>query len=212
MITLQAITQLLLSLTLILGSQELTDSQKIELSNQVIPQVEAYIKQETQLTLEKIVPEFVPDEYKKYIIEASNHSKIPVETLSKLFKAENMNNWDVNLRGTADKDDVGITQLSPIAIREITIKRGRYTGFFEQNFGEKFDITKPRHQILGAAVYLNYLKQFALPNEGVNNPELRDILLSYNLGAKGYSMVKLEGIDYRYLRYEKLLREYEVIN
>src|SRR3990167_5227328 len=129
--TIQAITQLLLSLTLILGSQDLTDLQKIELSNQVIPQVEAYINQEIQLALERTVPKFVPDEYKKYIIEASNHSKIPIETLSKLFKAENMNTWDVNLIGMADKDDIGITQLSPIAIREITIQRGRYLSFFE---------------------------------------------------------------------------------
>ena len=123
-----------------------------------------------------------------------------------------MNNWNVNLRGTADKDDIGMTQLSPVAIREITVQRGRNLSFFEQNFNEKFDITQPRHQILGAAVYLNYLKQFALPKEGIQNPELRDILLSYNLGARGYSVVKLGGIDYRYMRYEKLLREYGVIN
>ena len=207
--TIQAIIQLLLSLTIVLGNPGLTDLQKIEISNQVIPQVEEYIN---QVASEKSVPEFVPEEYRKYILEASKHSKIPVETLSKLFKAENTNNWDVNLVGKADKDDIGMTQLSPIAIREITISRGRNLGFFEQNFKERFDITNPRHQILGAAVYLNYLKQFALPKEGIPNPELRDILLSYNLGARGYSVVKLGGIDYRYMRYEKLLREYGVIN
>lgn len=203
------ITQLLLSLAVILGSPYISYQQKIEIANQVIPFAESFIRQE-------IVPEFVPRQYRGYIVEAAEHTEIPVGTLAKLFKAENTNMWEVDLRGTADADDIGMTQLSPVAIKEITTERGEYPSFFEQNFNEEFNITNPRHQFLGAAVYLNYLKQFALPKEGIKDPMLRDILLSYNLGAKGYAMVELDesgDIDRsRYTRYENLLYGYDVIN
>jgi hypothetical protein len=131
----------------------------------------------------------VPPEYVPYIQEASKHTGIPVEQLASQFNSENGGNWSPTLRGKKDKTDLGITQLNPIAVATITGKNGG-TNYFKNNYGEEFDPTNPRHQILGSGVYMNYLRQAALPAAGIKNPTTTDVMTSYNTGAAGYAKAK----------------------
>ena len=128
-------------------------------------------------------PENVPQEYRSYVEEASNHIGIPTDTLVKLINTENAQ-WNPKQKGVVSPDDYGITQMSSSAVKSITGSRGR--NYFKDNYGEEFDKENPRHQILAMGVHLNAMKQFDFPKFGINNPTLEDLLLSYNLGVEGY--------------------------
>ena len=149
--------------------------------------------------------EGVPEEYRIPIAVASVHMGTSVGQLVKHFTAENGGDWDSKLVGRADPNDKGVTQLSPQAINTIN---GKDSGvnFFKNNFGEDFDIENPQHQVLGAAVFMNWLKQYGLPEAGLSNPTDSDVALAYNMGAKGYvDAVKGKGDKKRLKRYRDLL-------
>lgn len=128
----------------------------------------------------------VPPEYAGAMTTASKHTGYPVTTLANHFAAENGGNWDPTLKGKADPNDFGITQLNPSAIKTITGTNGGQN-YFKQNFGHEFNPADGNDQILASAVYLNWLKQFGLPSAGIKNPTPKDVFTSYNTGAQGYA-------------------------
>lgn len=127
----------------------------------------------------------VPEEYVPTVIKASQHTGYPTSTIVNHFNSENGGNWDPKLKGRANPRDLGITQLNPSAIQTITGAGGK-TNYFKQNFDHDFDPNSGHDQILAAAVYLNWLKQYGLPEAGRKNPTPKDVFTSYNTGAKGY--------------------------
>lgn len=131
----------------------------------------------------------VPDQYQDAVRKASVHSRIPESNLSAQFNSENGGNWDPKLRGRADPTDFGVTQLNPIAIQTITGKNGG-RNYFRDNYGQEFNPADANHQILAAGIYLNYLRQFALPAAGIKNPTDQDVMTAYNTGAQGYANAK----------------------
>lgn len=184
-------------------------------NNMAAPIVSAQREPETDPSFD-ILPEGfdkpVPQEYRPYIMEASKHTKIPPAKLRAQFGMENAESWNPQLKGYLDPEDYGMTQLNPTAIEEITKPRAGGKSFFEQNFNEKFDIENPRHQILGSAVYMNWLRQFALPEQGIKNPTDEDVSIAYNMGAKRYARTiggGGDGEDNRKLeKYKELLTKH----
>lgn len=128
----------------------------------------------------------VPAQYAGAVAQASQHTGIPVPQLAGQFNAENGGNWSPTLRGRADPTDYGITQLNPVAIQTITGKTGG-RNYFKDNYGHEFNENDATDQILGSGVYLNYLRQFALPAAGVNSPSNAAVMTAYNTGAQGYA-------------------------
>lgn len=130
----------------------------------------------------------VPSQYASVMVQAAKHTGIPEDTMARHFNAENMGLWDSKQIGKADPTDFGVTQLNPSGVSMIngTAYKGG-TNFFKQNFGHEFDRTNGNDQILGAATYLNWLKQYGLPAAGIKNPKLKDQLLAYNMGPTGYA-------------------------
>lgn len=126
-----------------------------------------------------------PAEYASAVARASEHTGLSVQQLVSHFESENGGKWDPNLRGRADPTDRGITQLNPSAVATIT-GQGGTTNFFKNNFGHDFNAANGEDQILGAATYLNWLRQFGLPGYGLKNPTDKDVFTAYNTGAKGY--------------------------
>jgi hypothetical protein len=154
----------------------------------------------------KIVPENMIDAVKK----AVEHTGMKIDKVINHMKAENGNDWRPELVGKADPTDKGVTQLNTRAIDIISGKTGPMVDFFKQNFGHTFDINNVNDQILGYATYMNWLRQYALPEAGIKNPTTNDVMLAYNLGAKGLSEVKNKTADAtttaRYARYYSLLK------
>ena len=133
------------------------------------------------------IPQNIPKQYISAMQTASKHTSIPLKDLTGHFTSENGNNWDPKLRGKEDPSDFGVTQLNPSSISTITgTVRENARNYFKDNFGHSFNPEDGNDQILAAAVYHNYNKQFALPALGIKNPTKRDILISYNMGATGY--------------------------
>lgn len=126
----------------------------------------------------------VPMQYRGAVTAAAAHTGIPAGKLAGQFLSENGGNWDPALRGRADPTDMGVTQLNPIAIQTITGAKGG-ANYFQSNYGRPFDATNPTDQILGAGVYLNWLRQYALPAAGIKNPTDEQVMTAYNTGAQG---------------------------
>jgi len=162
------------------------------------------VKQDSSLKI-------VPEEFRPHFIEAAKHANVPVNEYVMHSVAENGGNFDPKLRGQIDPNDYGIMQMSPQAVQEITKPREGGKSFFEQNYGEKFNPEDPRHQIVGSSVYMNFLKQYSLPEAGIKNPTADDIRYSYNMGAKGYADFKAGKGDAtstkRYETYKKNLEK-----
>jgi hypothetical protein len=157
-------------------------------------------------------PEKVTPELQDAFQRTSKHTNMPVETLVNLTSAEHGGTWDPTTKGIADPLDYGLTQLNPSAIAIITGKKKGTRNYFKDNFGEDFDINNPVHQILGMGVYHNYNRQFALPEAGITNPTDRDVIMSYNLGARGYAeTVSGKRPDKRFKRYEDYMIKNNVI-
>lgn len=132
----------------------------------------------------------VPQEYQDTILKVADHTGMSINSIVQHLYAENGGNWDPKLKGIADPNDTGMSQLSKDAIKEITKPRGKNGNFFEQNYGHPFDIKDGHDQLLGYGVYMNYLKNFALPIDAkIKNPTERDVQLAYNLGATGLQRV-----------------------
>lgn len=150
------------------------------------------------------------------IKKAMEHTGINLDKVINHMKAENGGKWDPNLVGNADPTDRGVTQLNPIAIGILEGTTGPKVDFFQQNFGHKFDINNVDDQILGYATYMNWLKQYALPEQGIKNPTNNDAMLAYNLGAKGLSEIKNKTADAtttaRYARYYSLLKQNDALD
>jgi hypothetical protein len=126
-----------------------------------------------------------PKEYARSVAIASQHTGISTKNLVSLFLTENGGKWDPDLVGVQDPDDIGMTQLNKKgAIPEITKKRSGGKSYFEQNFGTEFDPKNPHHQILGSAIYLNWLKNNAFPELGIKSPTTQDLFLAYKVGAQ----------------------------
>lgn len=115
---------------------------------------------------------------------AAAHTKIPAAKLAAQFASENGGNWSPTLRGRADPSDFGITQLNPIAVQTITGAKGGQN-YFKSNYGREFESNNPSDQILGAGVYLNWLRQFGLPGAGIKNPTDEQVMTAYNTGPTG---------------------------
>jgi len=157
----------------------------------------------------------VPKQFAGAVSRAAAHTGIPMDTVIRHFTAENGGVWDPTLRGRQDPNDFGVTQLNPLAVGAIT--GTGYKGapdFFRQNFGRAFNPTSGDDQILGAAVYLNRLRQFDLPEAGIKKPTNKDVLLSYNLGARNYAASLQPNapaeIVARRERYERLLKKHGI--
>lgn len=150
------------------------------------------------------------------IKKAMEHTGINLDKVINHMKAENGGKWDPNLVGNADPTDRGVTQLNPIAIGILEGTTGPKVDFFQQNFGHKFDINNVDDQILGYATYMKWLKQYALPEQGIKNPTNNDTMLAYNLGAKGLSEIKNKTADAtttaRYARYYSLLKQNDALD
>lgn len=150
----------------------------------------------------------VPQKFRGAVLEAAKNSDFSVPEIVQQISAENGGKWDPKLRGISDPTDYGITQLNPIAIKSITEPRAGGKSFFQQRYGEDFDIENPRHQILGLASVHNYNRQFALPEFGITTPTNQDIMYAYNLGAKGLSDYRAgKGDNERYAKYEANLKK-----
>jgi hypothetical protein len=115
---------------------------------------------------------------------AAAHTKIPAGKLAAQFTAENGGKWDPNLKGRADPTDFGVTQLNPVAVQTITGTKGGQN-YFKDNYGREFEGSNPSDQILGAGVYLNWLRQFGLPGAGIKNPTDEQVMTAYNTGPGG---------------------------
>ena len=155
----------------------------------------------------KVVPTTMIDTVK----QAVEHTGIKLDKVINHMKAENGGKWDPTLVGHADPTDRGVTQLNPMAINILSGKSGPMVNFFKNNFGHDFDINNVTDQILGYATYMNWLKQSALPEQGIKNPTNNDAMLAYNLGAKGLADIKNKTADAtttaRYARYYSLLKK-----
>lgn len=160
----------------------------------------------------KSVPASMIDTVKK----AMEHTGMNLDKVINHMKAENGGSWDPKLVGHADPTDRGVTQLNPMAIGILEGTTGPKIDFFKQNFGHKFDINNVNDQILGYATYMNWLKQYALPEQGIKNPTNNDAMLAYNLGAKGLSEIKNKTADAtttaRYARYYSLLKQNDALD
>lgn len=126
----------------------------------------------------------VPAQYRGAVMAAAAHTKIPAGKLAAQFASENGGNWSPTLRGRADPTDYGITQLNPVAVQTITGSGGK-TNYFKSNYGREFEPGNPSDQILGAGVYLNWLRQFGLPGAGIQNPTDEQVMTAYNTGPTG---------------------------
>jgi hypothetical protein len=135
-----------------------------------------------------------PDTMAQAVAIASSHTGMSVKNLMGLFLSENGGKWDPKLVGV-DPTDIGVTQLNKAkAIPEITKPRPQEDGksYFEANFGHEFDVKNPNDQIVGSAVYLNWLKMAlaekkVLGDRVITNPSTFDLFMSYKLGAKEYA-------------------------
>ena len=158
----------------------------------------------------------VPGELRGSMMEAAQHAGISPGNLRAQFGGESQESWDATTTGWMDPTDIGITQLNKHkAIPEITAPRGKNGSFWEQNYGKqygKFDSTNPHHQILGAGIYMSYLRQFALPEQGITNPTTEAVSMAYNLGAANYAKVingtATQKIKDRYNDYKDLLKRH----
>lgn len=126
----------------------------------------------------------VPAHLRGAVLAASAHTGYPAHALASQFVAENGGNWDPALVGRADPRDKGVTQLNPIALKTITGSEGG-RNYFKDNYGRDFEAHSPSDQILAAGVYLNWLRQFALPAAGIKNPTMQQVMTAYNTGAQG---------------------------
>lgn len=126
-----------------------------------------------------------PDEYAESIVRAADHTGFTPEQIVKHLTAENGGKWDPKLKGRADPTDKGISQLNPVAIKTITGEGGG-RNYFKDNWGHELDPNNGNDQILAAATYLNWLKQFGLPKAGMKDPSDKAVFTAYNTGAKGY--------------------------
>lgn len=131
----------------------------------------------------------VPAEFGDAMKEYSNHTTVPLDTAARQFTAENGGVWSPTLRGHVDKNDFGVTQLNPQGVAVITGKS--FPGaqnYFKQIYGHEFNSKSGHDQILASGVLMNHLKQFDLPQYGIDKPTTADVLMSYNMGAKNYAM------------------------
>lgn len=153
----------------------------------------------------------VPAQYQNTMQQVSQHTGIPAQKLSAQFNAENGGNWSPTLRGRTDPTDFGMTQMNPAGVGIITGKAGPMRNYFKDAYGTEFDRTNPQHQMLGAGVYMNYLKQFGLPGAGIKIPTTTDIQTSYNTGATGYAKAKAGDPTWasRARNYQRLIASHE---
>jgi hypothetical protein len=158
----------------------------------------------------------VPEELRPIMVRAAKHTGMDVSKLRAQFGGESHESWDPKTRGWQDPTDIGISQLNlNEAVPEITQPRGENGSYWDQNFGNEygpFDINNATHQILGAAIYLNWLRNDALPEAGIKNPTDEDVSIAYNMGAGRYAKVKSgrgDGDDLeRYNGYKGLLERH----
>lgn len=125
----------------------------------------------------------VPPQYYDAVQSAVSHTGMPTSTIVAQINAENGGNWDPQLRGKANPNDVGITQLnsSPTgAIAEMTKTLPNGSNFFQQTWGHPFNIGSGNDQIKMQANYLNYLRQYLLPSMGMKNPTDAQVIAAYN--------------------------------
>lgn len=128
----------------------------------------------------------VPAEYAPTVVQASQHTGYPTTMIANHLASENGGNWDPKLKGRADPSDFGISQMNPVAVKDITANANGHD-YFKENWGHDFNPSDGHDQILAAATYLNYLKQFGLPAAGIKNPTPQQVFTSYNTGAQGYA-------------------------
>lgn len=126
----------------------------------------------------------VPTPFRGAVMAASQHTNIPAAKLAAQFASENGGKWDPSLRGKTDPSDFGVTQLNPIAVQTITGGKGGQN-YFKSNYGREFEPANATDQILGAGVYLNWLRQFGLPAAGIKNPTDEQVMTAYNTGPTG---------------------------
>lgn len=125
----------------------------------------------------------VPDQYAPDVQSAVSHTGMATSTLVGDINAENGGRWVPTLRGV-NPSDVGITQLNTGpkgAIAAMTkTNPGTGTNFFQQTWGHPFNIANGSDQIKLQANYLNYLRQYLLPGQGIKNPTDQQVLAAYN--------------------------------
>lgn len=177
---------------------------------------EEKVKEVPKVSKEEIQKKGVPSKFSEAVITAADHIGTNVNKVINHLNAENGKDWNVNLRGHADPTDRGISQLNPVAVNILTGKTGPKVNYFKKHFGQNFDINNGEHQILGYSVYINWLKQFALPKAGVKNPTVEDAMIAYNTGAEGLAHVKngtaTSTEKDRYNRYYNLLKKHGVFS
>lgn len=130
-----------------------------------------------------------PEAYARAFAMASQHTGYPVRMLIAHAKAENGGVWNPALRGRRDPSDLGITQMNPIAWSSINGKDGG-KNYFKDHWGHDADPANGQDQILGAATYLNHLKQFDLPARGVKAPNAQNVFTAYNTGASNVNSAR----------------------
>lgn len=148
----------------------------------------------------------VPSIWVSAVQKAAQHTGYDPTVLAKHFNSENGGKWDPELSGRADPTDRGITQLNPTAISTITGKTGG-RNYFKDNYGHEFNPTNGEDQILASGVYLNWLKNNALPAAGVHNPQPAAVFTAYNTGAEGYAK---NPNSPRARRYQELLANHDL--
>lgn len=120
----------------------------------------------------------VPSQYQQPVEDDINHTGMGTSTILGMLKNENGGNWSPTLRGQQNPNDVGPAQIntSPTGAGAELAK----TPYFQNAYGHPFNVNNGGDNVRGMGVYLNYIKQYLLPAQGIKNPTDEQVIGAYN--------------------------------
>lgn len=120
----------------------------------------------------------VPAQYQQPVEDDINHTGMGTSTILGMLKNENGGNWSPTLRGQQNPNDLGPAQINtgPTGAGAELAK----TPYFQNAYGHPFNVNNAGDNIRGMGVYLNYIKQYLLPAQGIQNPTDEQVIGAYN--------------------------------